>query len=391
MAGLIGNYMGAAVGKSISDIGGFILKGRQDEETLKVKAAERLELERMRLQDKQDARDQNEQLRRDLAAGKGESGGGVSEITEGGLAEETIAARAGMSVPEYRAWRNAQKTGDFSDLGRAYGGTVKSTEVGEDGEGYLSVRKTVEYPEGFEDVKAARVKLLGEIQTEFMQGKNYKEGTEGRKNVRGIDLTNEALQDPKKAGVISQAVAAGEGKELVGGDSNVTRNLRTGETKTTAVGNATIGEKGANAKRDLAEIEKIDAEIAGGGLSKNSRDRLTTMVNSSNATIKSLQENPPPRSGLKPEQLKAAKDAWQRQLDDATSLRDEATRMLRQSLRDPYTPGTSSGPQTRNGPRSKPAESAPAPSGLPQGSVQIGTSGGKPVYQTPDGKRYIVK
>jgi len=32
----------------------------------------------------------------------------------------------------------------------------------------------------------------------------------------------------------------------------------------------------------------------------------------------------------------------------------------------------------------------PAPvSSLPQGSKQIGTSGGKPVYQTPDGRKFL--
>lgn len=31
------------------------------------------------------------------------------------------------------------------------------------------------------------------------------------------------------------------------------------------------------------------------------------------------------------------------------------------------------------------------PEGVPQGSVMIGTSGGKPVYQTPDGKRLILR
>jgi hypothetical protein len=31
------------------------------------------------------------------------------------------------------------------------------------------------------------------------------------------------------------------------------------------------------------------------------------------------------------------------------------------------------------------------PKGIPQGSVQIGTSGGKPVYKAPDGKQYIVE
>lgn len=36
-----------------------------------------------------------------------------------------------------------------------------------------------------------------------------------------------------------------------------------------------------------------------------------------------------------------------------------------------------------------PQPPAGSPAGLPPGSKQIGTSGGKPVYQTPDGKRFI--
>ena len=34
-------------------------------------------------------------------------------------------------------------------------------------------------------------------------------------------------------------------------------------------------------------------------------------------------------------------------------------------------------------------DAAPAPTSLPPGAKQVGTSGGKPVYQTPDGKRFI--
>jgi hypothetical protein len=58
---------------------------------------------------------------------------------------------------------------------------------------------------------------------------------------------------------------------------------------------------------------------------KNSRDRLTTMINSANATIKSLTEG---SKGSTPE----AKAEWQRQYDDAVALRDKATGMLKGSL-----------------------------------------------------------
>lgn len=42
-------------------------------------------------------------------------------------------------------------------------------------------------------------------------------------------------------------------------------------------------------------------------------------------------------------------------------------------------------------PAAKPAASAPTLKTLPPGSRQVGTSGGKPVYETPDGKRFIAQ
>jgi hypothetical protein len=41
--------------------------------------------------------------------------------------------------------------------------------------------------------------------------------------------------------------------------------------------------------------------------------------------------------------------------------------------------------------QSSPAGGGNMPKGIPQGSRQVGTSGGKPVYESPDGKRYIVE
>ncbi len=73
------------------------------------------------------------------------------------------------------------------------------------------------------------------------------------------------------------------------------------------------------------EIEKIDAEIAGGAFNKNSSEKLTSMINSANATIKSLTEG---SKGTTPE----AKAAWQRQYDDAIAVRDKATALQKGSL-----------------------------------------------------------
>lgn len=257
MAGLIGNYIGASLGKGISDIGGMMFKAADQRMAREDRAAEKADERAYRMERDALERDKdmkialmNDETRRMMRSGGGEGGsGGITEIPEGSLVEETIAGSQGMSVPEYRAWRKAQQTGDYSDLGRAYGGTVKSTEVDEDSEGYLSVRKTVEYPPGFDDVKADRVKRLAEIQREFIHGKNYKEITEADRIRQGMALTDDAVKNPGNAGKNAQGFAAGEGKPLYGGDSNVTRNNYTGATTTTEVGKATIGEKGANAKR----------------------------------------------------------------------------------------------------------------------------------------------
>lgn len=52
---------------------------------------------------------------------------------------------------------------------------------------------------------------------------------------------------------------------------------------------------------------------------------------------------------------------------------------------DPLTNELSTKSVTKTGVRTQ----APSVSGLPAGAKQIGTSGGKPVYQTPDGKKFI--
>jgi hypothetical protein len=111
----------------------------------------------------------------------------------------------------------------------------------------------------------------------------------------------------------------GEGKVTPVGQSQITENL------------AQAGQAGALAKKYGKEIEKITAEIEGGMFNKNNRDRLTTMVNSANATIKSLTDG---SKGNTPE----AKAEWQRQYDDAVALRDRAMGLLKGSLDEKANP-----------------------------------------------------
>jgi hypothetical protein len=70
-------------------------------------------------------------------------------------------------------------------------------------------------------------------------------------------------------------------------------------------------------------------------------------------------------------------------MDIATQQIEMATKKFRPEGNAPApTPNPAAAP--------KPAASA-APAGLPQGARQIGTSGGKPVFETPDGKRFVQK
>ena len=81
----------------------------------------------------------------------------------------------------------------------------------------------------------------------------------------------------------------------------------------------------------------------------------------------------------KPADVAAAKKIIQEveapYLEDISYNRSMAQRYLNRSSR-----GGGDAPVTGN-----------MPKGVPQGSKQVGTSGGKPVYESPDGKRYIVE
>lgn len=115
---------------------------------------------------------------------------------------------------------------------------------------------------------------------------------------------------------------------------------------------------------------------AGDSSSGDKKDRLTTIINSANQTIKSLSES---SKGKTPEE----KANWQRQMDEAVALRNDAQTMLRSNLS-----GRDAAPDTDTKSKSKVKSEI---SSLPKGAVQVGTSNGKPVYETPDGKRFIAK
>lgn len=124
-----------------------------------------------------------------------------------------------------------------------------------------------------------------------------------------------------------------------------------------------------NANANTSRANKPAGE--GGG---NKQERLTTIINSQNAIIKSLDEG---SRGKTPEE----KAAWTAQRDAAVAIRDKAQKQLNTALDDRES-------VDKSGDKGK---SKSVISELPKGAVQIGTSNGKPVYQTPDGKKFIGK
>lgn len=67
-------------------------------------------------------------------------------------------------------------------------------------------------------------------------------------------------------------------------------------------------------------------------------------------------------------------------MDIATQQIEQATSKLGKEQRAPAAPAAAP---------AAPAGKKASPAALPSGAKQIGTSGGKPVYETPDGKRFI--
>lgn len=237
MSGLIWGGIGKGIADAGSQIAGLMYKGIAAEEDRK----DRLALKMYDIEQRARDKEADRELRRDLLENKASSGGGggglaLKDINEGGAAEGIVARQAGMTVPELRALRNSSQTGDMTPFMQK--STVEDESGGHD---------VTALPPGFEKEYKAKLKALAAIEESYALGGKYDDVQKGRRTGQQIDATTRAEADPKQAGIIGQAMAVGEGKDIVGGDSNVTRNKFTGETKVTPVGQSVINENNAQA------------------------------------------------------------------------------------------------------------------------------------------------
>jgi hypothetical protein len=140
------------------------------------------------------------------------------------------------------------------------------------------------------------------------------------------------------------------------------------ETRRSHIANEGIGLKNANnsakaANASTAEIKNMDYMVAN-GIAKDKAEAWS-MINSGR-TSSNTQNIPDGMGGFT-------------QVNNATG---RITRMDRSGKETVMREGSNSG-------RSNNATPTAVIKSLPSGAKQIGTSGGKPVYQTPDGKKFI--
>jgi hypothetical protein len=359
MAGLVMGNIGQAISSFGANIGNLMFKSIGDEADRDARIAAKKEEWQARLQDRLDARTENNDLKRELlemrldagggkAGGKagGKSGGiNMEDIKPGGTQEVWAAAKLEMTVPEYAAFYNSLKTGDKSAFLQDVTRTNVTPAVPGMGavEGDMSdavSRKTATrteetikaLPPGFEGEYKAKMKKLADIQESYALGGQYDDVTKGRQNQFQTETGQGVLAGAIKPGPAGEAVGVSLGKERIDVKGGEKLNVFTGESTTTPVGQSEIAENkaqagsaGALSKKYGKEIEKIDAEISGGMFNKNSSEKLTSVINAANATIKSLDES---SKGSTPE----AKAEWQRQRDDAVAIRDKAITLQKNGL-----------------------------------------------------------
>ena len=320
--------------------------------------------------ERQDERDRmyRRTAEQQAAASKGTSGmKGVdpADIAPTGKLATAFAAELGMSLPEYERQYNAMKSGDTSAF-------QKERNVGSTMDDTYGTQPVTEkyYPEGFEKEYSAKAKAIGALSMVYATAGESKNIAEARQ----IGLVTNAMEGAQAGGDVTKAAqlaAISKGHVPYAGDSNVTRNVFTGDTKETTVGTATIGEKGAQAatQTKLAEkhgeeiikikeeVKKIQAEIpevnartkkiqaetgeVGKDKAGQTHDRLSTVINSANATLKSLEDNGPGKT-------LASKALWEQQRADAIALRDQAIGLQKEALGaraapPPAATGTSTG------------------------------------------------
>lgn len=328
---------------------------------------------------------ENADLRRELAAaraaprsaGGGAAGGASSasarDMVEGSAGEEALAAQLGMSVPEFRRFRAAERTGDYEG---AYG----QERVVDDESGGHTARAL---PEGFKTWLAAKRKEFADASRLYVFGKDAKEVEQARGEQMENDVRAEIAGAQDDGGLISggRRLNAMAGKGEYEGGATGSTNTFTGAQTLNQLGKAKVGTEGTAQQENRAQAGAAAASgraadalaakrRAGGDDGEMTNDQLNRAIDSARKELATAEN--------------LAKDAFGADKDEKRAQAAEVRARLRrlQALQDDRTGGKTPAPAS---PAAKTIDA------LPKGAKVIGTSNGKKVYETPDGKRFIEK
>lgn len=355
MSGIIFGNMLSGLGTGITGFAGQMSRDRAAEEEFRQRMELQQERERM-LQERTTA----------AAAARPAAGSGDApmDLTPGSTQEAMVAARMGKTIPELRQLLGAMRTGDWSPYAQTTDTFTRTGVDGQDVSGEMSdavsrgtakLEKTgekTEFSANWETEKREMLARLGRELGGLTYGKNYKSVADGQDTAAKADNREGIIAGRLDAGVVADATIAADGKDRFKANESGSVNVSTGAQTLNELGKAkaaderaSAGRNSASAAKDRAEIEKIRADIADGGTAKpQAQERLNSIINSQNATIKSLQDG----SKGKTEEERAA---WQSRMDMAVQLRDEAQRLLQQSLRE-RSQGQGASAPTPNTPKS---------------------------------------
>lgn len=241
--GLISGALLKGAGDGTASLGGSLMNIISADERAAASAAERRLLQEERLA----AQKEVAEIRKSGSGGK--DGPFMDEVKPDSMAEELMANRLGISVPELRALRAANKSGDTSGLGEE----VPLAGPTEDGSA-LTGRRGIS-PEAL----AAKRQALADIQSEFLYGDKYDDVTKGRRTETGNKVGQGIIAGAMDVGKGGQTIAAIEGKGAMTEGGGTVYNEFTGDAKTTDVGKSTIRKNDADAGDSRSKAKQRDS------------------------------------------------------------------------------------------------------------------------------------
>jgi hypothetical protein len=346
--GLIWAGIGQGIANAGSTMGSFLMRSQERETERDYR--DKLEQERREYRDKTDQekreyRAEQDALYKRTAAQQmeGRAGGGTGKdsgiqqadlepggkyagMAAGRVSDITSSLTTENDLADIRKYRKSGEI-DANKYGKPIGvGTTLDDTYGEQPVTQMQV------PPALKEEFTLKAKALSRIEEAYALKGNFDDVKKGENTAFKTGVGQGVLAGTTKMGTGSGAVAASEGKPIINVEGGEQYNQYSGESKTTPLGKSQItenqaqaGQAGALAKKYGKDIEKIDAEIAGGMFNKNSSERLSSVINSANATIKSLVDGGKGST-------KEAQAAWQKSMDDAVAVRDQAQALQRGAL-----------------------------------------------------------